>query len=43
MEHELQSEGIKYCGGTDPEENKFFPSMDFVSIDHIFRQNRGRS
>jgi 4-nitrophenyl phosphatase len=40
MEQELKSEGIKYCGGTDPEENKFFPSMDFVSMLLCLRHKR---
>lgn len=32
LEHELELEGIKSVGGTDPEENQFFPSMDFSAV-----------
>ncbi|KAL1405473.1 hypothetical protein Q8F55_009105 [Vanrija albida] len=29
LEEELDSVGIKHCGGTDPEDRVFIPSMDF--------------
>lgn len=35
LEHELELEGIKFVGGTDPEENQFFPSMDFVGCGSV--------
>lgn len=33
LERELDLENIKRCGGTDPAENRFHPSMDFSGIE----------
>lgn len=32
IEEELDAVGISHCGGTDPEDNKFLPAMDFSSL-----------
>lgn len=32
IEEELQAENILHCGGTDPEDNKFLPALDFTSL-----------
>lgn len=32
IEEELDALDIKHCGGTDPEDNKFLPALDFSSL-----------
>ncbi|GAC71470.1 p-Nitrophenyl phosphatase [Moesziomyces antarcticus T-34] len=32
IEEELDAEGILHCGGTDEEDNKFLPALDFTSL-----------
>lgn len=32
IEEELDAVGIKHCGGTDPEDNRFLPAQDFSSL-----------
>ncbi|EST09176.1 CRAL-TRIO domain protein [Kalmanozyma brasiliensis GHG001] len=32
IEEELDAENIQHCGGTDPEDNKFLPALDFTSL-----------
>ncbi|TKY88541.1 hypothetical protein EX895_002529 [Sporisorium graminicola] len=32
IEEELDAENILHCGGTDPEDNKFLPALDFTSL-----------
>lgn len=32
IEEELDAVGIQHCGGTDPEDNRFLPTLDFTSL-----------
>ncbi|KAJ9474391.1 4-nitrophenylphosphatase [Pseudozyma hubeiensis] len=32
IEEELDAENVLHCGGTDPEDNKFLPALDFTSL-----------
>lgn len=32
IEEELDAENILHCGGTDPDDNKFMPALDFTSL-----------
>ncbi|KAJ1025892.1 hypothetical protein NDA16_002518 [Ustilago loliicola] len=32
IEEELDALGIKHCGGSDPNDNKFLPALDFTSL-----------
>ncbi|PWN91818.1 putative 4-nitrophenylphosphatase [Acaromyces ingoldii] len=32
IEEELNAVGIQYCGGTDPDDNRFLPALDFSSL-----------